>query len=51
MFESSVIRRIFGVRRDEVTGVWRKLNKDEFRTFILSTKLYYDNQIEDAWGM
>jgi hypothetical protein len=25
MFENRVLRRIFGSKRDEVTGVWRKL--------------------------
>jgi hypothetical protein len=26
MFENRVLRRIFGMKRDEVTGKWRKLN-------------------------
>ena len=29
MFENKVLRRIFGSRRDEVTGEWRRLNKEE----------------------
>jgi hypothetical protein len=29
MFENRVLRRIFGPRRDEVTGDWRKLQNDE----------------------
>jgi hypothetical protein len=28
-FENRVLRRIFGPTRDEVTGVWRKIHKDE----------------------
>ena len=31
MFESRVLRRVFGPKQDEVTGEWRKLNKDELR--------------------
>jgi hypothetical protein len=26
-----VLRRIFGLRRDEVTGEWRKLHNEELR--------------------
>jgi hypothetical protein len=29
VFENRVLRRIFGPRRDEVTGDWRKLYNDE----------------------
>jgi hypothetical protein len=29
VFENGVLRRIFGPKRDEVTGDWRKLNKEE----------------------
>jgi hypothetical protein len=28
MFENRVLRRIFGAKRDEVTGDWRKLYND-----------------------
>jgi hypothetical protein len=28
-FENRVLRRIFGPKRDEVTGGWRKLHKEE----------------------
>jgi hypothetical protein len=27
VFENRVLRRIFGPKRDEVTGEWRKLNE------------------------
>ena len=30
MFENKVLRRIFGPKRDEVTGQWRKLYIEEF---------------------
>jgi len=29
VFENRVMRRIFGPRRDEVTGEWRKLHHEE----------------------
>ena len=29
MFENKVLRRIFGPRRDEVTGEWRRLHNEE----------------------
>jgi hypothetical protein len=29
VFENRVLRRIFGSRRDEVTGDWRKLHNEE----------------------
>jgi transcription termination factor 2 len=31
VFESKVLRRIFGLKRDEVTGGWRKLHNEELR--------------------
>jgi hypothetical protein len=29
IFENRVLRRIFGPKRDEVTGEWRKLHNEE----------------------
>jgi hypothetical protein len=29
VFENRVLRRIFGPKRDEVTGEWRKLHGEE----------------------
>ena len=29
MFENRVLRRVFGPKRDEVTGEWRKLHSEE----------------------
>jgi hypothetical protein len=31
VFENRVLRRIFGPKRDEVTGEWRKLHNDFFK--------------------
>jgi hypothetical protein len=37
VFENRVLRRIFGHKRDEVTGEWRKLNKEEFNDLCYSS--------------
>jgi hypothetical protein len=29
VFENRVLRRVFGAKRDEVTGKWRKLHNEE----------------------
>jgi hypothetical protein len=29
VFDNKVLRRIFGPRKDEVTGDWRRLHNDE----------------------
>ena len=31
MFKNRVLRRIFGPKREEVTGEWRKLHNEELR--------------------
>ena len=31
MFGNRVLRRVFGPKRDEVTGEWRKLHNEELR--------------------
>jgi hypothetical protein len=36
MFENKVLRRIFGSKRDEVTGKWRKLHNEEIRDLCCS---------------
>jgi hypothetical protein len=35
VFENRVLRRIFGLKRDEVTGEWRELYNKELRDFTL----------------
>ena len=39
VFENMVLRRIFGPRRDEVTGEWRRLHKEEVNDFYSSPKI------------
>jgi hypothetical protein len=36
MFENRVFRRIFGPRRDEITGEWRKLHNQELHDMYSS---------------
>jgi hypothetical protein len=35
-FENRVLRRIFGPKRDEVTGDWRKLHDEELHNLYSS---------------
>jgi len=39
VFENRVLRRIFGLKRDEVTGDWRKLHKEEFNDLYCSPNI------------
>ena len=36
MFENRVLRRVFGPKRDGVTGEWRKLHNEELITKLLT---------------
>jgi hypothetical protein len=37
VFENRVLRRIFGPKRDEVTGEWRKLHNEELHNLYSSS--------------
>jgi hypothetical protein len=39
MFENRVLRRIFGLKRDEVIGGWRKLHKEELHNLSCSPSI------------
>jgi hypothetical protein len=39
VFENKVLRRIFGPKRDEVTGAWRKLHSEELRDLYSSPSI------------
>ena len=41
MFENKVLRRIFGPRRDEVTGDWRKLHNEEINVLYSSPNIVW----------
>jgi hypothetical protein len=40
VFENRVLRRIFGPKRDEVTGEWRKLHKEELHDLYTSPNIF-----------
>jgi hypothetical protein len=39
VFENRVLRRIFGPKRDEVTGGWRKLHNEELHNLYSSANI------------
>ena len=39
VFENRVLRRIFGLKRDEVTGEWRKLHNEELNNLYPSPNI------------
>jgi len=39
VFENGVLRRIFGPKRDEVTGEWRKLHNEELNVLYSSPNI------------
>jgi hypothetical protein len=39
VFENMVLRRIFGLRRDEVTGEWRRLHNEELNDLYCSPNI------------
>jgi hypothetical protein len=39
VFENRVLRRMFGPKRDEVTGEWRKLHNEELHTLYSSPNI------------
>jgi hypothetical protein len=40
VFENRVLGRIFGQKRDEVTGGWRKLHNEELRILYSSPSIF-----------
>jgi len=39
VFDNMVLRRIFGLRRDEVTGEWRRLHNEELNDLYCSPNI------------
>jgi hypothetical protein len=39
IFEKSVLRRLYGRKRDEATGEWRRLHNEEINDLYSSSKI------------
>jgi hypothetical protein len=54
VFENRVLRRIFGIKRDEVTGVWKKLHNEELHGLYSSPNIIRVIKVRvgmwRAWG-
>jgi hypothetical protein len=44
VFENRVLRRIFGPKRDEVTGDWRKRHEEKIHNFYCSPDIIRMNK-------
>jgi hypothetical protein len=50
VFESRALRRVFGPKRDEVTGEWRKLHNEELNTQYCAGGKIETNEMGRACG-
>jgi hypothetical protein len=50
VFENRVLRRIFGPKRDEVTGELRKLHNEELHNFCLPNKIRMIKSRRMGWA-
>jgi hypothetical protein len=48
VFENRVLRRIFGLKTDEVTGDWRKLHNEQLHDFYSSPSVI---RLMKSWRM
>jgi hypothetical protein len=39
VFENRVLRKVFGLKRDEVTGEWRRLHNEELNDLYCSSNI------------
>jgi hypothetical protein len=49
VFENRVLRRIFGPKRDEVTGEWRKLHNEELCNLYSSPDIIRQVKSRRMW--
>jgi hypothetical protein len=49
VFEKRMLRRIFGPKRDEVTGGWRKLHNDELHNLYSSPSIIGIIKLKKRW--
>jgi hypothetical protein len=50
VFENRVLRRIFGPKRDEVRGEWRKLHNKELRDLYSSPSIIRKINLRMRWA-
>jgi hypothetical protein len=50
MFENRVLRIIFGPRRDEVTGEWRKMHSEELHNLYSSPDITRQIKADEWWA-
>jgi hypothetical protein len=50
VFENRVLRKIFGPKRDEVTGGWRKLHNKELRDLYSSPSIIRIVKLRMRWA-
>jgi len=51
VFENRMLRRIFGPKRDEITGEWRKLHNEELNDLYCSPDIFrVINYRRMEWG-
>jgi hypothetical protein len=50
VFENRVLRGVFGPKRDEVTGEWRKLHSGELHNLYSSPDKIKENEVGRACG-
>ena len=54
VFENRVLRRIFGLKRDKVTGEWGKLHNEELNDLYSSPNIFRvikSRRIRWAWNV
>jgi hypothetical protein len=49
MFENRVLRRIFGPKRDEIIGQWRRLHDVELYDLHSSPNIWFIESIRVRW--
>jgi hypothetical protein len=49
VFENRTLRRIFGPKRDEVTGEWRKLHREELHNLYSSPNIIRQKKLRRMW--
>jgi hypothetical protein len=50
VFENRVLRRIFGPKRNEVTGEWRKLHNEELHNLYSSPDIVRQIKSRRMWA-